>query len=166
VQRLLCFSLFADLPQVANGALRPHSPLTVDFESERRIMQRQAGIWIDHREALIAFPETKDDTETTQHVLSGVEKRARYSGHSAEDGSAEDRRDHQYMTHLDKYYDDVIAKLKDAAEILIFGPGEAKVEFNKRLAKKGFAGKVVGVETVDKMTEPQIRAKVRQHFAH
>ena len=47
----------------------------------------------------------------------------------------------------------------DAESILVFGPGEAKGEFEKRLAHKGLAGRVVGIETVDKMTEPQIAAK-------
>jgi hypothetical protein len=153
------------LKQVAIAALRRDFSPAFNSESERRTMQRKAGIWIDHREAFIVFFGTKKNTETTLHVASGMEKRVRYSGHTDEDGSAEDRRDQQYKTHLEKYYDDVIVKLKDVTEVLIFGPGEAKGEFNKRLAKKGFAGKVVGVEAVDKMTEPQIRAKVRQHFA-
>jgi len=51
-----------------------------------------------------------------------------------------------------------------ADSILLFGPGEAKGEFEERLASKGLGGRVVGVETVDKMTAPQIAAKVRQHF--
>ena len=34
----------------------------------------------------------------------------------------------------------------------------------RRLARKGLGGRVVGVETADKMTAPQIAAKVREHF--
>jgi hypothetical protein len=48
--------------------------------------------------------------------------------------------------------------------ILLFGPGEAKREFEKRLVSKGLADKVIGVETSDKMTEPQIIAKVRKFY--
>jgi hypothetical protein len=48
--------------------------------------------------------------------------------------------------------------------ILIFGPGEAKGELEKRLASKRLGAKVVGVETADKMTDHQIEAKVRQHY--
>jgi hypothetical protein len=47
---------------------------------------------------------------------------------------------------------------------LLFGPGEAKGELEKHLAAKGLGGRVVGFETVDKMTDRQIAAKVRQHF--
>jgi hypothetical protein len=47
---------------------------------------------------------------------------------------------------------------------MIFGPGEAKGELEKRLVNKGLGGRVVGIETVDKMTDRQIAAKVRQRF--
>jgi hypothetical protein len=58
----------------------------------------------------------------------------------------------------------VIAHLRDAESILIFGPGEAKEELEKCLASKGLGGRIVGIETVDKMTDRQIAARVRQHF--
>jgi stalled ribosome rescue protein Dom34 len=127
-------------------------------------MHEQIGVWIDHREAFIVSAANKDDSETTQHLPSGIEKRAHYSGHSSEDGSAEDRRDHQYQTHLERYYDQVIAQLKDSKSILIFGPGEAKIELRKRFTHKGHGEKIVAVEAADRMTEPQIRAKVRHYF--
>jgi hypothetical protein len=57
----------------------------------------------------------------------------------------------------------VIAHLRDAESILIFGPGEEKGELQKRLASKGLSGRIVGIETVDKMTDRQIAARVRQH---
>jgi hypothetical protein len=48
---------------------------------------------------------------------------------------------------------------------LIFGPGEAKGELTKRLERIDLSGRIVSVETVDKMTERQIAAKVRRYFA-
>ncbi|MGH8502631.1 MAG: hypothetical protein ACREVE_09190 [Gammaproteobacteria bacterium] len=57
------------------------------------------------------------------------------------------------------------ACIRDAESILLFGPGEAKDELKQRLEGNNLAGRVVGVETVDKMTDRQIAAKVRQHFA-
>jgi len=56
----------------------------------------------------------------------------------------------------------VIAYLRNAESILIFGPGAAKDQREKRLASKGLSGRVVGIETVDKITERQIAAKIRQ----
>ena len=49
---------------------------------------------------------------------------------------------------------------RDAESILIFGPGELK----KRLERNKLGGRVVGVETMDKMTDNQIAAKVRRYF--
>jgi hypothetical protein len=48
--------------------------------------------------------------------------------------------------------------------VQIFGPGEAKGELTKRLEHEGLKGHVLAIETVDKMTDRQIAAKVREHF--
>ena len=126
-------------------------------------MKGQAGIWIDHREAIIVF--VGDDVERTTRVQSGAEAHPRYAGRAAsQEGSAEDQRDRQFAAHLRRYYDEVIGHLRDTESLLVFGPGEAKHEFEKRLASEGLGTRVVGVETVDKMTDPQIAAKVRRHF--
>ena len=39
------------------------------------------------------------------------------------------------------------------------GPGEAKGELKARLERRGLGARIVGVETVDKMTDRQIAAK-------
>jgi len=68
------------------------------------------------------------------------------------------------MGHLKIYYDAVIACIRNAEAILILGPGEAKGELKKRLESEGMGDRVFGIETVDKMTDRQIVAKVRQRF--
>ena len=106
-----------------------------------------------------------DGVEETKRIDSGMEKHARFSGGSrSEQGGGEDQQDRQFTGHLNSYYDEVIACLRDAESIFIFGPGEAKGELEKRLARKGLSGRVVSIETVDKMTEREIAAKVRQSF--
>jgi len=60
----------------------------------------------------------------------------------------------------------VISNIRDAGSILIFGPGEAKDEFKKRLEKDNLGDRIVGIETAEKMTDPQIAAKVARHFLH
>jgi stalled ribosome rescue protein Dom34 len=77
---------------------------------------------------------------------------------------AEDTRGRAFSGHLDIYYDEVTSSIRNAESILIMGPGEAKGEFKKHLEHKGLGERIVGVETVDKMTDPQIAAKVRTHF--
>lgn len=128
-------------------------------------MNSNAGLWIDHKEAIIVFAATDAaGDEETKRMESGMEKHVRYSGHASSDGSAEDRRDQQFATHLDQYYDKVIAQLHEAKSILIFGPGEAKGEFKKRMETQGLSERIAGVETTDKMTDNQIVAKVREFY--
>jgi stalled ribosome rescue protein Dom34 len=126
-------------------------------------MTRQVGLWIDHKEAFVVTIGV--DGEEAKRIRSGMEKHVRFSGSSdSAEGSADDQRDRQFKAHLDQYYDEVITKIRDAESILLLGPGEAKGELEKRLMKKGLGERIVGIETVDKMTAREISAKVRQHF--
>lgn len=125
-------------------------------------MESKVGLWIDHRKAVMVF--LTDGGEEIRTIVSNMEKHVRFSGDSAQEESAEDIRDRQFSGHLDRFYDDVIAYIYDAESILILGPGEAKGELAKRLERKGLQGAISGIETVDKMTDPQIAARVRQHF--
>ena len=124
-------------------------------------MKKHAGLWIDHRKAVIVV--VTEEGEAIHKVASNMEKHVRFSGGTAsEDGSAEDVRDREFGNHLNSYYDRVLAVLHGADSIQIFGPGEAKGELRKRLEHEGFKGQVLAIETVDKMTDRQIAAKVRE----
>jgi stalled ribosome rescue protein Dom34 len=133
-------------------------------------MSTQVGLWIDHRKATIVTVTEKG--EETSEIFSEVEKQLRRTGDSPLEGPyealqvpADDSRQRAFTGALDTYYDEVIAHIRDADSILIIGPGAAKHELQKRLEENRLGTKVVGVETVDNLTEPQIAAKVRQHFA-
>jgi hypothetical protein len=126
-------------------------------------MNRQVGLWIDHRETFLVFVGGGEGG--TRRIESGMDKRVRFSGgNRPEEGAADDQRDRQFTAHINKYYDEVIAQIGDAESILLLGPGEAKGELRKRLVSKGLGERIVGVETVDKMTDRQIAAKVREHY--
>ena len=132
-------------------------------------MRTGVGAWIDHRKAIVVA--ITDEGEETRLVLSKVEKQLRRSGDSPLKGPYEarqvpavDSRQKAFTGHLNMYYDAVIACMRDAEAILIFGPGEAKGELKKRLERANLGGNIVGMETVDKMTDRQIAAKVRQCF--
>ena len=125
-------------------------------------MQGHIGLWIDHREAVLVI--LTDKGEETKHLKSNMESHVRFSGTPSDRGSAEDMRDRQFGNRLDKYYDEVVALLRDAESIQIFGPGEAKGELEKRLERAGLKGRIESVETVDKMTDRQIAAKVRERI--
>jgi hypothetical protein len=121
----------------------------------------EVGVWIDHKKAVIASISGQE--QTLRRVTSGMEQHVRYSGAAQEDG-AENQRDRRFTGHLNQYYDEVIAFIRDADAVLILGPGEAKKELEARLGHEAFRGRVVGIETVDKMTDREIAARVRQRF--
>ncbi|NOT06342.1 MAG: hypothetical protein HOP27_17255 [Anaerolineales bacterium] len=126
-------------------------------------MNKQAGLWIDHRKAIIVL--ITDEGEEIKKIVSGMEKHVRFTGgDGSEDGSSEDVRDRQFGNHLNSYYDEVIALLRDTDSIQIFGPGEAKGELEKRIQHAGIKAHIFEIETVDKMTDRQISAKVRDHL--
>ena len=126
-------------------------------------MKKQIGLWIDHRKAVIVI--VTEAGEELKKISSNMEKHVRFAGGTAsEDGSTEDVRDRQFGNHLNSYYDEVIAVMGGADSIQIFGPGEAKGELEKRLERKGLKAHIFAIETVDKMTDRQISAKVREHL--
>jgi hypothetical protein len=125
-------------------------------------MKKDIGLWIDHRKAVVVI--ISDDGEEVKEITSYMEKHVRYSNDTSKGGASEDIRDRQFDNHLNVYYDAVIAAIRDGETVLIFGPGEAKGELKKRLESEGFKGHILAVETVDKMTDRQITAKVRERF--
>jgi hypothetical protein len=127
------------------------------------LMKKQIGLWIDHRKAVIVI--VTEAGEELKKITSNMEKHVRFTGGTAsEDGSTEDVRDRQFGNRLNSYYDEVIAVMRGADSIQIFGPGEAKGELEKRLEREGLKAHIFAIETVDKMTDRQISAKVREHL--
>jgi len=132
-------------------------------------MKRDVGLWIDHRKAVIVTVE--NEVESTQEIRSNMEKHVRFASttrskapHKAQGSTAEDVRDRQFGDHLGRYYEGIVSIIREADSIWIFGPGEAKVELETMLKNNDLGAKIVGVETVDKMTDHQIAAKVRDQF--
>lgn len=80
------------------------------------------------------------------------------------DGSPENIRDRRFWNHLGNYYDKIIAHIRDASEIQIFGPEEAKYELQKHLESEGLAGHIVSIEDAGTLTDLQIATKVQKRF--
>ena len=131
-------------------------------------MKTTAGLWIDHRKAVIALVSAAG--EETLEIRSNVEKQpgrvagVRSTTRYGQEVPADDSHEKEFTGHLNQYYAAVIAAIRDAESILLFGPGEAKGELKKRLEHAKLGGHILAVETVDKMTDRQITAKVRDHF--
>ncbi len=132
-------------------------------------MLKRIGLWIDHKKSLMVILEEKK--ENIQTIESGVGKHTRYRGatrpktpYSAQYQQGDDQLDKKFSERLNKFYKDIISKIRGADGLFIFGPGEAKFELEKRMAHEGVRVRNVQVECADKMTERQIAAKVRKHF--
>ena len=132
-------------------------------------MKTNIGLWIDHRKAVIVA--VTDKGQVTRLVISKVEKHLKRSLRAGSKSSyesqlvpADNRRLKAFTGHLNLYFDAVIAAVRDAESILIFGPGEAKGELKKRLERVKFGKRIARIETIDKMTDHQIAAKVRKYF--
>jgi hypothetical protein len=125
-------------------------------------MKKDIGLWIDHRKAVVVI--VSDKGEEVKEITSHIKKHVRFSSGASEEGSPVDVRDRQFENQLNSYYDTVIGVIRDGDSIQIFGPGEAKGELEKRLESKDLGERIVSVETVDKMSDRQIAAKVRERF--
>ncbi|MBN2465125.1 hypothetical protein JXD38_05840 [candidate division WOR-3 bacterium] len=133
-------------------------------------MKPIAGLWIDHRRAVVVVVTNKG--EETRTIESHSEKHIQRAAGSRHGGPfesqavpADDSHQRKYTGELNRYYDRVAAQVRGAEAVLIFGPGEAKGELEKRIERDPACGRVVGVETTDKMTVSQIAAKVRRRLA-
>lgn len=124
-------------------------------------MKKTAGLWIDHKKAVIVFVAGKD--AETKLINSNIEKHHRQSGVSM---PADDVRQRELTGQLNSFYDEVVSSIRGAESILILGPGEAKGELKKRLEKVSAGVRIVEIKTSDKMTEPQLVALVRDHFTN
>ena len=130
-------------------------------------MTTNAGVWIDHHKAVIllitdAGEDMRQITVDDNNPAQAADAAPAKNSYTRNDFVAEDKRERKTQSHLNKYYDHVIACLQHADSIWILGPGEAKGELKKRIESKKLRGKIAHVETVDKMTDHEIAEHVRQ----
>lgn len=132
-------------------------------------MAKKIGLWIDHKRAVLVILNKQG--EKIGQIESGLKKHVRYRGaprpktpYSAQYKQGDNQLDKQFMQHLNKYYKKIVAQLRGAESILIFGPGEAKFELEKYIVREKGGIRKVRVEKADKMTGRQIAAKVREYF--
>lgn len=124
-------------------------------------MNKDVGVWIDHKKAVIVSIVAGE--VTTRTLTSDIGAHPHYSG--SQEGGGETKYEQRHDQDLGRYYDDVIGELGTPDALLVFGPGEAKLQLKERLGRtKASAGSIVAVETTDRLTDPQIVAKVKDHF--
>ena len=133
-------------------------------------MEKLFSLWVDHEKAIIV--SLMRGSHKVIHVESDVEGHFRLKDDSQsinpsnlQGNTIESKMDSRYRKYLNIYFQQIINLLKEAKRIFIFGPGEAKIELKKMIEKnKLFSNKISDIETTDKLTEPQIVAKVKKYF--
>lgn len=134
-------------------------------------MKRQTGIWIDTSKAIIVTLEGGKD-EKISEIDSDVENRVyhdkegdkgTFSG--VHHGSNETKFENRKKEQMDFFIKEVLAYVKGADELFVFGPAEAKIRLEQKIQdEKLFANKLKAVETADKMTLNQIVEKVKRFY--
>ena len=115
-----------------------------------------AVIWIDHKEAHIMFL-SQDASEA--EIIKTKSTHSHLHHKANEVGSGRVSLDVKYL-HL------VMQAVKESKEILILGPGSAKLELIKHAHQhdQQIAANIVGVETVDHPSDKEILAYARKFF--
>ena len=94
------------------------------------VMSHEVGIWIDHKKAVVVTVSAGHVSSKT--LMSDVGSHTRYSG--SQEGGGEKKYEERHSQDLDRYYDDVISQLGEPDALLLFGPGEAKLQLTTGLA--------------------------------
>ena len=125
-------------------------------------MNKKVGLWIDRKKAVIV--SIANDVEAKRIITSDMQHYVLHSTVVPGDGSPEDMRDRRFWNHLGEYYKKIIAYIRDATEIQIFGPEVAKFELQKHLEEEGLAIHIVSIEDAGTLTDLQIATKVQMRF--
>ncbi|MFV8268915.1 hypothetical protein ACNQGP_03135 [Flavobacterium sp. GT2N3] len=134
-------------------------------------MKRQTGIWIDTSKAIIITLEAGNN-EKIFEIESDVENRVyhdkegdkgNFSG--VHHGNNETKFENRKKEQMDFFIKEVLAYVKGADELFVFGPAEAKIRLEQKIQdEKLFTHKLKAVETADKMTLNEIVAKVKKFY--
>ena len=115
-----------------------------------------AVVWLDHQEAhVIHFNPVASENE----VIKTKSKHARVHPKAGSVSGAHELAEKNYLH-------EVVQAVAEAKEILIVGPGSAKLELMKHVIKHDnqTTDKVVGVETVDHPSDGQLLAYAKKYF--
>ena len=134
---------------------------------------KKAGVWLDNRIAyVIGIDEHKNEVIKT--VLSKKENRSELKKvfrDKIKQGSKEVVKDRKLIEYnkqaLKQYFKEIALELGDADYLVIFGPAEIPLKFNKELKSSNpkLHEKVIEVLKVDSMTKNQTVALVRNYYS-
>jgi len=133
-------------------------------------MKKQTGIWIDAKKAVIVFLEGSSHSFKTIH--SNIASRERIPGETKwftrfgnQFLNFEKRKKNRRVNKIRIYLKDVVNAIRNADELVLFGPAGMKTELEKAIWKETTHSPVIrAVETADSMTDNQIVAWVKNYY--
>ena len=133
-------------------------------------MGNYVGVWVSHGFAKIVNLSAngrsnlftlESNIERKHKSTSGTPSKTPYTHGGVAVTRYTDRLHHQ----LQNFYSTILARISPAEKIYLLGPGLAKKELKNQMQKrKDLVNKIIGVEPSDKMTDPQLVAKVKSRF--
>ena len=135
-------------------------------------MEKQVGIWIDTKKAIIVTLDghkeekiTEIDSEVENSVYHNKESnKGTFSvGHHSD---SETKFDNRKKEQMDYYLDAVMNYIKGSDYLYVFGPAETKTKLERRIRDKKSLGKInlKAVETAGNMTLNEIVAQVKDFY--
>lgn len=128
---------------------------------------REIGVWLDYNSAIII--DNSDLSKTPVEIESNIDPYHVKGGSSSKLpwGSVDTVSESKYLNKRNqqkaKYYTAIAEYLEKGDRLIVFGPAEAKIGFNKYLIENQY-NNAIGLNTVKYMTLNQKVAYVRDHF--
>jgi stalled ribosome rescue protein Dom34 len=120
------------------------------------IAPHHVAVWLDHHQAQI-FRIAEDSFEESTIRADAHHVRRHPENHSSATHDAENTK---------RFFGQIARTLHSASEVLVVGPSTAKLHFLKYVHahEPMLEPRIVGVETVDHPTDPQLAAFARKYF--
>lgn len=135
-------------------------------------MEKQVGIWIDTKKAIIVALEGQKEEKITE-IDSEVENRIYHNNESnkgtfsgSHKSDNETKFDNRKKEQMDYYLEVVMNHIKKADYLYVFGPAETKLKLEQKIREEKSLGKIKlkAIETADKMTLNEIVAQVKDFY--
>ncbi|NNE77964.1 MAG: hypothetical protein HKN31_12935 [Pricia sp.] len=130
------------------------------------------GIWMDKEKAhIVRLREQQEEFETIFSELEFFNPKGGSRTRNTKWGPQDVIQDSKYLERekhqLKSYFNNLASAIEEADAIALFGPADTKEKFRKEMLQhhKALEAKLKTVETVDSMTENQIKALVRDYYS-
>jgi stalled ribosome rescue protein Dom34 len=122
--------------------------------------KKVSGVWMDSKNAFIIA--SSDRTINTDYDIVAKVQCEDHEDKTFKNERVEQSRDDQEQK---KYFKEIAAHISGDESIFIFGPGKAQEQFKNFLEDyQNFNSKEIELDASDKLSDSEMKAKVKYHF--